>query len=695
MKELIIKSLTILLGMMLLSVQSSFSQEDLRDADLPGKEQIERELPVIPYHGEKIKMKIPHDLDSYQYNLVPSVVPKDPNRDYTVLKQDFLITLRDGVKMDCSKFYPSEPNIYLPNGYPVVIMVHGYADRKEVHEQMARAQAEYNYVVYTYSVRGQGNSEGLSNLISKVEALDLMELVNYVKLDNVGGDSNSVLIMGGSQGGTLPYMASCMGMKVKAIISSVTSPQFASSWIDNGSIKMTFLWTIEYEPTEARYTPLVDRMSDWVYASGYKTKLWDSLNINVPKDRDFSDIVYKNTTPIMVENSWQDYFFNARQGIESFPNITAPKYVYLGAVMGHGGDTYPPETNWHMSFFNEFFFHYLWGYNQGLDTRPDFHYALTTFPRQDNMWSYIHDSSAVWPPVGYTNTRYYFNSRDKLTTTKNTSNTASKSFSTGAKVNNLAMTYCVNEEFTGTEFASKFAKQEVSFYSPVLTSAKRWVGAPEIKLTYSSSADICQFNFQIYEQRSNGEIQFINRVNYTDRNYTANAKKSITIKGIGHAHQFQSGSKILVKVTNLDTRPGESFLGTNPHVLPILKKGTNKIFFNESYIDIPMKNAIGTDNMTTNIQSRESEETTLFDNSPNPFNPSTKIKFSLPADYNGMVTLKIYDIVGREVATLVNQSLAGGLHEYNWNATTFASGMYFFRLSTDNFVGVKKMMLIK
>lgn len=695
MKNLIIKSLLILLGMMMLSVQSTFSQ-DTREA--------ETQTPEDKYGTQEFnqpktpgKVKIPKELDRANFRLLPSAVENNPNtRDYSVLKQDFWITLRDGVRMDCSKFYPSEANIYLPKGYPVVIMVHGYGDRKEVHEAMAIAQAQYNYVVYTYSVRGQGNSEGLSNLISKTEAQDLIEFVNYVKRDVVGGDSSSVLIMGGSQGGTLPYMAACMGMNVKAIVSSVTSPKLASSWIENGSVKMTFLWTIEYEPTEARYNALVNRMSDWVYATGYKSKYWDSLNVNVPKDRDFADIVHKNKTPIMIENSWQDYFFNARQGIESFGTVTAPKYVYLGAVQGHGGDTYAPETNWHMTFFNEFFFHYLWGQNQGLDTRPDFHYAVTTYPRQNNMWSYQHDSSAVWPPAGYTNTRYYFNSSDKLTTTKNTSTTANTTFSTGAKVNNLTMEYCVNEAFTSNAFNTRFGKQEKSFVSPVLTTAKRWMGAPEIKLTYSSDVDICQFNFQIYEQRSNGETNFINRVNYTDRNYTANQKKSVTIKGIAHGHQFQPGSKILVKITNLDTRPGESFLGTNPHVLPILKKGTNKIFFNESYIDFPMKNAIGTDNVAgIDPQTRQTGETVLFDNSPNPFNPATKIKFALPADYNGMVTLKIYDMVGREVATLVNQSLAGGLHEYNWNAAAFASGMYFFRLSTDNFVGVKKMMLVK
>ncbi|MCX6166258.1 MAG: alpha/beta fold hydrolase, partial [Ignavibacteriae bacterium] len=178
-------------------------------------------------------------LENYEIPKLP-YVQNPGNTLYTVIKSDFNLQLRDGVILDCSKFYPNAPNPYLQNGYPTVIMVHGYGDSKVTLENFARAQSEYGYCVYTFSVRGQGNSGGLSNLISRTEALDLIEFVNYVKHDYVTGlDTSKVLITGGSQGGILPFMASCMGMKVRCIISALSSPQFASSWIENGSIKMT------------------------------------------------------------------------------------------------------------------------------------------------------------------------------------------------------------------------------------------------------------------------------------------------------------------------------------------------------------------------------------------------------------------------------------------------------------------------
>jgi hypothetical protein len=84
----------------------------------------------------------------------------------------------------------------------------------------------------------------------------------------------------------------------------------------------------------------------------------------------------------------------------------------------------------------------------------------------------------------------------------------------------------------------------------------------------------------------------------------------------------------------------------------------------------------------------------LYQNYPNPFNPSTVIEFSLPEDV-GNVQLSIYNMLGEKVAELVNTSLQAGRYQYQWNAQTVATGMYIYELRTDNFVSVKKMVLLK
>ncbi len=83
----------------------------------------------------------------------------------------------------------------------------------------------------------------------------------------------------------------------------------------------------------------------------------------------------------------------------------------------------------------------------------------------------------------------------------------------------------------------------------------------------------------------------------------------------------------------------------------------------------------------------------LNQNYPNPFNPVTKINYALPK--SGLVTLKIYDVLGREVMTLVNEMKSAGNYSIDFNGTNLSSGIYFYSLKSGDFTAVKKMTLIK
>ncbi|HLX11315.1 MAG TPA: T9SS type A sorting domain-containing protein [Bacteroidota bacterium] len=83
----------------------------------------------------------------------------------------------------------------------------------------------------------------------------------------------------------------------------------------------------------------------------------------------------------------------------------------------------------------------------------------------------------------------------------------------------------------------------------------------------------------------------------------------------------------------------------------------------------------------------------LEQNYPNPFNPSTEIQFSLP--HAARVTLKIYDILGQEVATLLDATRQAGKHSATWNANGCASGVYYYRLSSADFTETKKLLLVR
>jgi len=95
-----------------------------------------------------------------------------------------------------------------------------------------------------------------------------------------------------------------------------------------------------------------------------------------------------------------------------------------------------------------------------------------------------------------------------------------------------------------------------------------------------------------------------------------------------------------------------------------------------------------------NSSSKERPESFLLEqNYPNPFNPSTAILFSIPA--KSYVLLKVFDMMGREVATLANEELSGGNYSRQWNASNISSGVYFYRLQTGLFIETKKLILLR
>ena len=106
------------------------------------------------------------------------------------------------------------------------------------------------------------------------------------------------------------------------------------------------------------------------------------------------------------------------------------------------------------------------------------------------------------------------------------------------------------------------------------------------------------------------------------------------------------------------------------------------------YIRLSTAHTIGISNETG-----ITEDYTLEQNYPNPFNPVTNIKYSLPKD--GNIKLAVYDIIGNEVDVLLNRKQASGKYEISWNAERFASGVYFYKLITNEFTQTKRMLLLK
>ncbi len=113
------------------------------------------------------------------------------------------------------------------------------------------------------------------------------------------------------------------------------------------------------------------------------------------------------------------------------------------------------------------------------------------------------------------------------------------------------------------------------------------------------------------------------------------------------------------------------------------------ILIDDTTFNIPQ---IGIEPISTEIPANYN----LFQNYPNPFNPVTKIQFAVPAEsIRERTILKIFDILGKEIETLVNEELNPGKYEVQWNAATYSSGVYFYRLTAGDVFFSKKMVLTK
>jgi len=125
--------------------------------------------------------------------------------------------------------------------------------------------------------------------------------------------------------------------------------------------------------------------------------------------------------------------------------------------------------------------------------------------------------------------------------------------------------------------------------------------------------------------------------------------------------------------------------------VPIRKETTEQVLIIYREFDLSLITDVKTNNNLPN-------EFALFQNYPNPFNPSTTIKYSIPTVETGhapSVLLKIYDILGREVTTLVNKQQKPGNYEVSFDASQLSSGTYFYRLISGQYSETKKMMILK
>lgn len=143
------------------------------------------------------------------------------------------------------------------------------------------------------------------------------------------------------------------------------------------------------------------------------------------------------------------------------------------------------------------------------------------------------------------------------------------------------------------------------------------------------------------------------------------------------------------RLTNASGNSFFPFIAITGSILNIVwydnRDGNNEIYYKRN----PAGNPIGINNISTEVP----KEFSLSQNYPNPFNPTTKIQFKVAS--SKFIKLTVFDLLGKEIEALVNEKLQPGTYEVDWNGSDYSSGVYFYRLTTEDFSETKRMILIK
>ncbi len=590
-------------------------------------------------------------------------------------RQDVSIPVSGGDTLDALYFTPAQHKP--PHGFPALVDVPGFGLTKLTEAATCSVYARMGYFTLTYSVRGQGNSTGLSSIMSRRERQDLGEVLNYVKSLRAV-DPTLVGVMGGSQGGLHALWAAADQLSVKAVSADAIVPNWASDMLMNGCIRRTALQLLQSGPV--RYAAVRDTL--WQLA---RTDSFDAFKTLFSRDRDV-DTSQLAASPIPVESfvKWQDHYFSAGGGIDAHLRSGGTTTLYAGTG-GHYSDVSPPESYFQDDHTTRWFGNFLLGQSTGILSEPPVAYAYSSLPMDSlGYFQWQHEEISSWPPAGIRRFKFYLSPDSLLSYYPPAIDADSVILSNDYLDTSYTFDEAFIEGFHGERFDEILPRNAIAFTSPPLSSDLMWVGATSMNLFVRSDHDKFPVHVQIYEVDDEGAKSFINRINYIARGWQPGTSGIIAANGIPHAHKFMQGHRIRVEITNMD-KTNRLVLGSYPFVAPVFARTSATIFADElhpSYIEIPLAGSL------TSLASNGAgvpASYTLLQNYPNPFNPSTTISLSVPRESD--VTLRVFDAIGRNMATLINGRLHSGDYSISWNAAGSsgsqpapASGVYFYRM---------------
>jgi len=588
-----------------------------------------------------------------------------------------LIPTSDGIFLDATVVTPD--TVPPAGGFPGVVLVHGYGGDKDdlIMSAIASTLASRGYASLAYSVRGQGNSGGLSTTSGPREMADLREVILFFRTrPNINPEKLGVA--GGSQGGIHAWYAAMANMPgVKVIATLVAPPSFAMDLVPNNCIKQQLHF--ELNLGSVRFSPDRDRMKEFVIADR-----WDSV-LAYSTQRDYRPLLDSVRIPVIQSLGWADVLFPVNEGIRTVQRLTSrgiPIWSSFG-TNGHGEEINLAE---YVSLFDRVF---LW-FDRWLKDAPLDQSDKALIIYADDRPDWPHRETIGWPPKPEGSLRLALSNGALRALPPNT--TEELPF-----VLSYDTTYTPgqgwNDGYKGTRFIQAFRSSGARFLSSPFAETLDVAGIPFAHLALRSNAHQFQAHMRLYDvaESDTGFVwRLMTRGTNGVRSYTPGTTIGREFECQALAHRIVPGNRIGVEVTSLDM-----YDNTRAHIIPYFSSSASVLMISPSdpsYVDIPL---IGGATFVSVHQTASSSPAGFFlhQNYPNPFNPSTAIRFSLAGP--GSVLLEVFNVLGQRVATLIDGPLERGEHQVQFQGRGLSSGMYVCRLSVGNRSNQRTMLLVR
>jgi predicted acyl esterase len=583
------------------------------------------------------------------------------------------IAMSDGVALDARIVKPLG---FPPSGgFPGVVMVHGYGGNKDQMQSVQVAIALYGYASLAYSVRGQGGSGGVSTTSGDREREDLLAVIQYFRSTS---DINpeKLGVAGGSQGGIHSWMAAVYRMPgVKVVAPIVATPDFALALVPRGCVTVGL--PLELTVSTVRYSDERDRVKSFIITDQY-----DSLLLAITS-HDLEHLVGNVQIPVLQCIGWGDVLFPVNGGIRAAANLAGrgvPVWSYYG-TNGHGQPVNPEDATLAIDKLVAWFDHWLKGFSLENDSIPMVFYS-------DDQMTDPERSTSIWPPPTALKKRWYITAAGLSETAPTNDSPAALPFTLGYDTAYTAEMGW-NDRYGGTRFYQAFPRTSVGLVSEPFGVREEITGIPTGQIYVESDAARFQVHVRFYDvapDGAGGTWTLISRSINGVRSNSPGETHGLAIEGTALSHFIPAGNRLGVEITSLDMMYDSSAY-TIPYFLPsssfLLTSSSAPSFI--QFGDVP-----------TSVEPRVSDIPSRFgleQNFPNPFNPSTVIRYHIAAA--GRVSLLVYDLLGREVARLVDEVKLAGEYEARFDGRGLASGVYLCRLRAGKNVRSRSMVLLR